>query len=118
MKTQLISLAVVHGQLVVTSRPNLFFNGGSQAIVEGSEVWLYCQVNSRERILAVTWAKDDVSLVQDVPHIRIRRSQDGEVSTYLLVVDGFRSSDSGVYQCSARNLEESGNGIALTLTGT
>jgi hypothetical protein len=85
--------------------------------MKGSVVWLHCEAISRNPILAMTWTKDDVPLVQDVPHIRIRRSQNGDVSTSLLVLDGFLSSDSGTYQCRAEDEMRRENGIALTLTG-
>jgi hypothetical protein len=81
-------------------------------------VWLYCTVSSEDPAVAVTWTwtKDNTPLVQDVPHIRMRRS-DLELPTYILMVTGFRSSDSGTYQCSAEDSIGSGSGPTLTLTG-
>jgi hypothetical protein len=104
--------------MVVTSYPDVLFNGGNRTILEGSQVWLYCTVSSRDRAVAVTWTKDNIPLVQDVPHIRMRRS-DLEVPTYILMVTGFRSSDSGTYQCSAEDARgrKRTNGPTLTLTG-
>ena len=52
--------AVVQGQLTVTSLPAVLFNGGSQSIVEGSVIWLYCEVDSVSSSLMVTWNKDNV----------------------------------------------------------
>ena len=80
-------------------------------------VWLYCQVNSRTPTVTATWTKDSVPLVQDVPHIRMRSSQTDADTTYLLVVDIFQSSDSGVYQCTAQDGAMTGMGTALMLTG-
>jgi hypothetical protein len=106
----------VRAPFFVASFPDLLFSGGSRTIVEGSAVWLYCLVTSR-RPLVMTWEKDGIPLVQDVPHIRMRRSQDGEVVTYLLVVEPFQSSDSGAYQCTAWLDKEERSGNSLTLAG-
>jgi hypothetical protein len=86
--------------------------------VEGSEVWLFCEVNSREPLVAVTWTKYGLPLVQDVPHIQFRRTQEGTVSIYLLAVDAFQTSDNGVYQCAAQSVTERKTGTDLTLTGS
>ena len=101
----------------MTSLPAALFNGGSQTVVEGSVVWLYCQVNSRTPTVRATWTKDSVQLVQDVPHIHMRSSQTDADTTFLLVVDTFQSSDSGVYQCIVQNAAMIGLGTALMLTG-
>lgn len=104
--------------LAVNVLPTVLFSGGSRSIVEGSVVWLYCQVNSIALTLTVTWTKDGVPLVQDVPHIRMRSSSSAAASsTFLLVVDTFRGSDSGVYQCTAEDRGDTAIGTALTLTG-
>ena len=101
----------------MTSLPVPLFSGGSQRIVEGSVVWLYCEVNSTESTLTVAWNKDGVPLIQDVPHIRMRNSTSDTSITFLLVVDNFQASDNGTYQCTAQDGGATANGIALTLTG-
>ena len=103
--------------LEVTSLPEDIFSGGSETVVEGSVVWLYCQVNSTASTLTVTWSKDGASLVQDVPHIRMRSSSDDTSTTLLLVLDNLQASDSGVYRCTAQDGGETARGNALTLTG-
>ena len=109
----------VNGQtLTVTSLPAVLFNGGSQTIVEGSVVWLYCLINSISPTLTVTWNKDGIPVVLDVPHVRVWSSTSATSSTFLLVVDNFQPSDDGTYQCTA--MEEEGNvttGTLLSLTG-
>ena len=112
-----VSIGVESQSLVVTSLPEDIFSGGSETVVEGSVVWLYCQVNSTASTLRVTWSKDGASLVQDVPHIRMRNSSDDTSTTLLLVLDNLQASDSGVYQCTAQDGGETAMGTALTLTG-
>ena len=102
----------------MTSLPAMLFNGGNQSIVEGSVIWLYCEVDSVSPSLRVTWNKDNVPLTQDVPHIRMRSSSTTSSTTFLLVVDNFQSSDDGTYQCTAEDGVTTGNGSTLILTGT
>ena len=112
--------------LAVTSLPMLLFSGGIQRIVEGSTLWLYCQVNSIAPTLRVTWTKNGLPLVQDVPHIRIRSSHfissrsctsRGNSTTFTLVVDTFQGSDSGVYQCRVDDGSNTAIGISIQLRG-
>lgn len=103
----------------ILSLPAELFNGGSQDIVVGSVVWLYCVVNYTEPTLTTTWTRDSAPLIQDIPHVRMPRStSDGNSTTFILIVDIFRSSDSGVYQCVVEYSGITGMGTALTLTGT
>ena len=101
----------------MTSLPAVLFDEGSNTIVEGSVVWLYCQVNSVSPTLTVTWNKDSAPVVLDIPHIRIRSSITAISSTFLLVVDNFQPSDSGLYQCTAQEGVDTAMGTPLTLTG-
>ena len=106
--------------LIITSLPRVLFKEGSHTVMEGSVIWLYCQVNSIAPTLTVTWTKDSVPLVQDAPHIRIRPSNTATSSTYtlLLVVDNFQGSDNGTYQCTAEDRGDTVTGTALTLRGS
>ena len=108
----------VQDQLFVTSLPAVLFLGrGVRKIVDGSVVWLYCKVNSIRSTLTVTWNKDGVPLVQDVPHIRIRNSTSVTSTTFILMVDNFQASDDGTYQCNAQDERVRASGTALILTG-
>lgn len=99
--------------LNVVSFPDVLFSGGSQSLLEGSVVWLYCQVNIQSSSLKLAWNKDSEQLVQNMPHIRLRSSD----STLILVIDGFRFSDSGLYQCLAWDHVETALGTELALSG-
>ena len=108
----------VQGQLTtVTSLPEVLFNGGSQDIVEGSVVWLYCEVDTVYSTVTATWNKDSEPLVQDVPHIHMETSSSDSSTTFLLMVDDFQTSDSGVYQCTTQEGAVTAMGTALNLTG-
>ena len=103
----------------MTSLPAVLFDGGSQTIVEGSVVWLYCQVNSTSPTLTVTWNKDSVPMILDVPHIRIRNENDTSDGKFIsvLIVDNFQTVDNGTYQCTAQEGVDAAMGTPLTLTG-
>ncbi len=81
-------------------------------------IWLYCVVTFTSSVI-VTWTKDNIPLVQDVPHVRIITTISTTTISKLLIVDNFQNSlsDSGVYRC---NTEDSGiveAGRLLLLTG-
>lgn len=105
--------------LIASTLPDALFRGGvsegSHIVSNGSVFWLYCEVNSIASILIVTWNKDGVPMLQDVPHIRIRNYTSTYSTTFLLVVDNFQDSDTGIYQCSAQFMESIITGDALTL---
>ena len=106
------------GQLTITSLPDLFFNTGSQSIVQGSVVLLYCNVNSTSLNLIATWSKDGDPLFNDLPHIHIRSSRFNDFTTILLTVVDFQPSDGGSYQCSAEELVDTAIGTTANLIGT
>ena len=105
----------------MNSYPKFFFSGESRTVVEGSVVWLYCEINSnvsRMDTLRVVWNKDGTPLIQDVPHIRLRSSIDTNSFTLLLVLDDLHAPDSGTYQCRAQNRGVTDVGELLALIGT
>ena len=108
----------VQGQLTVNSYPKFFFSGESRTVVEGSVVWLYCEINSNASSLRVVWNKDGTPLIQNVPHIRLRSSIDTNSSTLLLVLDDLHAPDSGAYQCRAQYEGNTAVGETLVLRGT
>ena len=109
----------VQAQLSVVTLPNSLYTQSSR-IVEGSVIWLVCEVNSISSTLSVTWNKDGGQLVQDVPHIFIRRSlmtNTSSTTTLMLTIDTVVSSDAGMYQCTAQDGQEIANGDIIPITG-
>ncbi len=104
-------------EISVTSFPDLQFRE-HKSIVEGSVLWLYCEVNSISSTLSVTWNKNGGQLVQDVPHIRLRTTNTSSSTILLLVIDNVVSSDAGVYQCTARDGQDYVSENNFTMTGT
>jgi len=114
----------VSARLTVTSLPNLLFenNGGVHNVVQQSVIQLYCMANSTTGTTPnVTWTKNGVELVNDLPHIRIRNSVSANeaytTSTSSLVVDNFQTSDNGSYMCRASDGMVTMNGSTLSLIG-
>ena len=92
----------------------------SSRVVEGSVIWLVCEVNSSSNTLSVTWNKNGGQLVQDVPHTVIRRSlmtNTSSTTTLMLTIDTVVSSDAGMYQCTAQDGQEIANGNIIPITG-
>ncbi len=96
-------------EISVTSLPDLLFRE-HKSIVEGSVLWLYCEVNSISSTLSVTWNKNGGQLVQDVPHIRMRTTNTSS-TILLLVIDN-------VDQCTARDGQDYVSENNFTMTGT
>ena len=107
----------MHVGLEVTSLPSVLFhtNSGLHSVVEGSVIQLYCSVESTTA--SFSWTKDGNPVVIDVPHLRERNSNDSTTTTSVLTVDNFQSSDTGTYQCSARDGMRTGTGANVTLNG-
>ena len=101
--------------LLITYYPEVLFS--SDSLLESSVVWLYCETNSTSSTLTMMWTKDGNPLVQDVPHIIIRKI---DASTSLLIVNDLQISDGGQYQCSAEDdfYTDKGIGSILNITGT
>ena len=108
---------IICTDLQVTSLPFVLFqsNGGIHNVVEGSVIQLYCSVESTTA--SFSWTKEGSPVVIDVPHLRERISNDSSTTTSVLTMDNFQSSDTGTYQCSARDGMKTGNGAYVTLNG-
>ncbi len=67
----------------------------------------------------MTWNKNGGQLVQDVPHILIRRSVNSNASNTILMltIDTVVHSDAGMYQCTAQDGQEIANGNIIPITG-
>ena len=101
----------------MTSLPEVLFSGGTESVVEGSVLWLYCEVNSTSPTLRVTWKKNDSAVVQDHPHLHIRSFITEDSSTFILILDYLLLTDSGTYHCTAEDGGSSVNGSELSLSG-
>ena len=108
----------VNGQSpTITSLPESLFgaSGGVHSVVEGSVIQLYCSVEPDN--VTVSWTKDDVPVIIDVHHLRVRTSSNGTHNTSVLTLDNFRSGDNGMYQCHAISGGVTGSGSTVSLTG-
>ena len=109
-------LAVKGQSLTITSLPESLFgaSGGVHSVVEGSVIHLYCSVEPDN--VTILWTKDNVQVIIDVPHLRVRIRSNGTHNTSVLTLDNFRSGDNGMYQCHAMSggVTESGSTVSLT----
>ena len=102
----------------MTSRPDALFqvNDGIHNVVPGTVIQLYCEANSAAATFS--WTKNGNPVVIDVPHLRNRTTNSSNTATSVLTIDNFRSSDDGVYQCTAiLNNGTMASGSNITLTG-
>lgn len=90
---------------------------GNASIVQNSIVFLYCAIHSFSPTLKLSWIKDNLPLVPNIPHVRIRKSTSRNYKTLLLVVDSFQKNDDGRYWCIAEDWGYMVNGNSFNLTG-
>jgi len=98
----------------VTSHPSIFFENGHKTLVEGSVVWLYCSISAD---FSTFWTKDSEEIVQNAPHIRMRKFNDRNTVTSVLVIDKVIEADGGKYQCQAKQGSKLETGPSTNLTG-
>ena len=110
---------VVQAQLSVSTLPTSLYTQSSR-VVEGSVIWLVCEVNSVSNTLSVTWNKDGGQLVQDVPHTIMRKpliSNTSSSTILMLTIDTVVTSDAGMYQCTAQDGQDTATGDIIPITG-
>ena len=69
------AVAVLGQFPTITSLPESLFgaSGGAHSVVEGSVIQLYCSVEPDN--VTVSWTKDNIQVIIDVPHLRVRMSR-------------------------------------------
>ena len=115
--TRYMRIAVNGQPPAITSLPVSLFgaNGGVHIVVEGSVIQLYCSVELDNA--TVSWTKDNIQVIIDVPHLLVRMSSNGTHNTSVLTLDNFRSGDNGMYQCHAMSVGVTESGSTVSLTG-
>ncbi len=108
MNSNSISLSVLPDVLWVS-------NGGAHNVADGHVIQVYC---SADDITAPTirWEKGGTEIFQDPPHIFIRTSVIGVMTSSVLTIDPFNSTDDGMYQCIATVDSTSISSSLLSLT--
>ena len=103
----------------LTSYPEILFSSSitSTHIAPSSEIFLYCVVPLVGPALDVVWRKNSEPVLQDIPHIRLRKLTTTYITTAVLIIGNFRPSDDGTYQCMATNDTERITGRIANLTG-
>ena len=112
-----LHVAVKGQSPTITSLPEPLFgaSGGVHSVVEGSVIQLYCSVEPATA--TVSWTKDNVPVIIDVPHLRVRMSSNGTHNTSVLTLDNFISGDNAMYQCHAMSCGVTESGSTVSLTG-
>lgn len=111
--------------LSATLLPSVYDVGKDLFPLSGTSIWLYCQVKDYSSSLTVIWMKDNGTLLQRAPKLLIRRplliyqrAAARGSSTSLLAMEDVQSSESGTYQCIARDGMAMAISSTLSITGT
>ena len=102
------------------SLPSILFNRTDDEVIglmEGSSLWLYCNVNSSSSNVVVKWTKNGRELMLNLPHIYTATYRSFTYTTSLLVIEDIVLDDVGVYQCSVRYPQGLLYGNILTFQG-
>ena len=85
--------------------------------MEGTSLWLYCEVNSVKDSVDIKWTMNGMELVKDLPHVYTTSSSSESHTIAIVVVDGINIDDEGVYLCSVKDGKRIHNGTMLTFKG-
>lgn len=91
-------------------------NAGYHNVASGSVIRLHCEASSISAPLIV-WFKDSKEVYNDPPHVRIRNSLDGNLTTSVLIIDSFGTLDNGTYHCQASDGISSAESLSTHLSG-
>lgn len=89
----------------------------SVKVVNASTIILRCDVNSTSDTLRVTWTRNNNTVMQDLPRIRIRNFTSSDNTTSQLRINDFRPSDTAIYECIAKDGQDTASRRFSNLRG-
>eukprot|EP00731_Ephydatia_muelleri_P008994 Em0004g1332a len=93
----------------------------SSVIVVGSVIQLFCSASGQLTAPHIQWTRNNITIPEtaQLPHLMVKsRTQNNTITSSLLTVYGFSSSDNGSYQCVACNNNSCNTSVALLLSAS
>eukprot|EP00731_Ephydatia_muelleri_P008938 Em0004g1276a len=91
----------------------------SSVIVVGSDIQLFCSASEQLPAPLIQWTRNNITIPEtsQLPHLMVKsRTQNNTISSSLLTIYGFSSSDNGSYQCVACDNNSCNTSMALLLS--
>ena len=92
----------------------------SSVIVAGSVIQLFCLASGQFTAPHIQWTRNNITIPEtaQLPHLMVKsRTENNTITSSLLTIYGFSSSDNGSYQCVAYDNNSCDTSIALLLSG-
>ena len=95
-------------------------NDNSSVIVAGSVIQLFCSASGQFTAPHMQWTRNNITIPEtaQLPHLMVKsRTENNTITSSVLTIYGFSSSDNGSYQCSASEINSSSLSYPLLLIG-
>ena len=95
-------------------------NDNASAIVAGSVIQLFCSASGQFTSPNIRWTKNNITIPEtaQLPHLMVKsRTENNTITSSVLTIYGFSSSDNGSYQCCASDINSTTLSKPLLLTG-
>ena len=92
----------------------------SSVIVVGSVIQLFCSASGQFTAPHIQWTRDIINIPEtaQLPHLIVKsRTQNNTITSSILTIYGFSSSDNGSYQCIASDNDNCTISQPLLLSG-
>ena len=92
----------------------------SSVIVAGSVIQLFCSASGQFTAPHIQWTRNNITIPEtaQLPHLMVKsRTENNTITSSLLTIYGFSSSDNGSYQCHACDNNSCNTSIPLLLSG-
>ncbi|KAL5497277.1 hypothetical protein EMCRGX_G013725 [Ephydatia muelleri] len=93
----------------------------SSVIVVGSVIQLFCSASGQLTAPHIQWTRNNITIPEtaQLPHLMVKsRTQNNTITSSLLSIYGFSSSDNGSYQCVACDKSSCNTNIPLLLSAS
>ena len=96
------------------------YSGGTTVIVAGSVIQLFCSASGQFTAPHIQWTRNNITIPEtaQLPHLMVKsRTENNTITSSVLTIYGFSSSDNGSYQCCALEINCSSLSYPLLLIG-
>ena len=94
-------------------------DNSSSVIVAGSVIQLFCSASGQFTAPHIQWTRNNITIPEtaQLPHLMVKSRTENTITSSVLTIYGFSSSDNGSYQCCASDINGSTLSKPLLLTG-